>query len=44
MKIEDIIFKLKILCDAIPCIESDNDIEQMIEYLESRKEFLEETE
>ncbi len=35
--IEDIIFKLKILSDVIPCIEKDDDISEMINYLEDKQ-------
>ena len=44
MTIEDILFKLGILNDVIPCIESDDDIQEIINYLEDRKDVLEATE
>jgi hypothetical protein len=41
MKIDDVLFKLGILKDVIPCIEKDNDVQEMIDYLEDKKETLE---
>jgi hypothetical protein len=42
--INDILFKLRILGDVIPCIEEDDDIQEIITYLESRVDMLEMTE
>jgi len=41
--IEDVLFKLKILKDVVPDIESDNDVQEMIDCLEDVKKFKSET-
>jgi hypothetical protein len=42
--IEDILYKLRVLGDVIPCIEEGDDIQDIIKYLEDRVDMLEMTE